>query len=80
MAYTGTNAETVLIKQNELTFYLQAQQAFAGGAQSYKIGNRQLAYLDPAALQKLIDQLMLDIVMLQNGGRRRSFVVIPRDL
>ena len=80
MAYTGLNNDTLAIKQQQLTFYLQAQQAFASGAQSYRIGNRQLQYLDPGKLQDMINKLMLEITMLQNNGRRRSFSVIPRDI
>lgn len=80
MAYAGTNAETLAIKQQQLQLYLGAQTAFASGAQSYEINNRKLSYIDPAKLQTMIDTLMLEITMLQNGGRRRSWGVILRDL
>jgi hypothetical protein len=78
--YTGANSQTLAIKQSELQLYLGAQTAFASGAQEYKIGNREMKYTEPQALQSMINQLMLEIVMLQNSGRRRSFAVIPRDL
>ncbi len=79
MAYTGSNAETLAMKQESLALYLGAMPVFASGAQSYKINNRELSYIDPLKLQKMIDQLMTEIVMLQNGGRRRSFGVVLRD-
>lgn len=80
MAYTGANTDTLAIKQQELSLYLGAQAAFASGAQSYKINNRELSYIDPVKLQTMINSLMTEIVMLQNGGRRRSWGVILRDL
>lgn len=79
MAYNGGAAEALVIKQNELTFYLQAEQAFASGAQSYKIGNRELTRMDPDKLHAIINRLMLEITMLQNGGVRRSFGVVITD-
>lgn len=78
--YNGANADTLAIKQQQLQFYLGAQAAFATGAQSYRIGNRQINYVDASKMQEMINQLMLEIVMLQNGGRRRSWRVVPRDL
>lgn len=80
MPYTGTNVDTLAIKQSQLQLYLGAQVAFASGAQSYKINNRELSYIDPVKLQTMINQLMLEITLLQNGGRRRSWGAIPRDL
>lgn len=78
--YDGSVASTIAIKQQELSFYLQAQQAFAAGAQSYKIGPRETQYIDPQKLQSIIDGLMRDIVLLQHGGQRQGFSVIPRDI
>ena len=78
--YTGANADTLTIKQQQLVLYLGAQQAFASGAQSYKIGNREMHYTEPQVLQSMINQLMLEIIMLQGSGRRRSFAAVPRDI
>lgn len=79
MAYNGSAADALTIKQNELTFYLQAEQAFAAGAQSYKIGNRELTRMDPAQLHAIINRLMLEITMLQDGGHRKAFGVVLTD-
>jgi len=78
--YTGKNADSISIKQQELSFYLQAQSAFASGAQEYSIGNRRMQRMNPKELQQMIDKLMLEIVMLQGNGRRRSYAVILRDI
>lgn len=84
MAYSGTyagaNADTLAIKQQQLALYLGAQPVFAAGVQTYRINNRELAYIDPVKLQVMIDKLMVEIALLQNGGRRRSFAVVPRDI
>lgn len=77
--YTGAAAETLAIKRQELSFYLQAEQAFAAGAQSYKIGNREVTRMDPDKLHNIVEKLMQDIIKLQNGGRK-SYGIIPRDL
>jgi hypothetical protein len=79
MAYDGSAASALQIKQSELTFYFQAEQAFAAGAQSYKIGSRELVRMDPDKLHSIINQLMSEIAMLQYGGRRKSFGVVPVD-
>lgn len=79
MPFGGTVAEALQMKQSQLDFYIQAQQAFASGAQRYKIGNREMQYIEPDKLQPIIDKLMAEITMLANGGRR-SFSVIPRDI
>lgn len=79
MAYDGSATAALKIKQDELTFYLQAEQAFAAGAQSYKIGSRELTRMDPDKLHAIINQLMAEISMLQNNGRRRSFGAVLTD-
>jgi hypothetical protein len=79
MTYDGNASSALAIKQSELTFYLQAEQAFAAGAQSYKIGSRELVRMDPDKLHTIINQLMAEIAMLQHGGRRKSFGVVPMD-
>lgn len=79
MAYGGTVQETISIKQQELTFYLQAEQAFQSGAQMYKIGNRELQRMDPQKLHAIINQLMLEITMLQSGAKSRSMRVVLTD-
>jgi len=63
----------------DLDFYREAKKVFASGVQTYRVGGRQLAYMEPGKLQEMIDSIMLKIVMLQNGGRRRSWGVILRD-
>ncbi len=78
--FTGAPGQALAIKQSELQLYLGAQTAFASGAQEYSIGNRRMQYTDPTKLQQMINDLMLEIIMLQNSGRRRSFAAIPRDI
>ncbi len=80
MEYNGTAQSALQIKQEELNTYLQAEQAFAAGAQSYRIGNREISRMDPQKIHSIIDQLMTEIAMLKDGGQRQSFAVIPRDI
>lgn len=80
MPYSGGATDAIAIKQQQLTNFLQAQQALRSGTQSYRIGNRQLTYVDLDKIQEIINQLMLEITMFQNGGRRRSFRAVPRDM
>jgi hypothetical protein len=70
MSYDGSAAAALRIKQDELTFYLKAEQAFAAGAQSYKIKDRELTRMDPDKLHSIINQLMGEIAMLRRGRSR----------
>ena len=79
MPFGGTAAEALQIKQQELDTYLKAEQAFAAGAQSYKIGSREISRMDPQKIHTIISQLMAEIAMLRNG-KRQSFSIIPRDI
>lgn len=78
-SFDGSAASALKIKQDELTFYLQAEQAFASGAQSYKIGSRELTRMDPDKIHSIISTLMYEISMLQNNGRRKSFGAVLMD-
>ncbi len=80
MTFGGTAAEALQIKRQELDSYLKAEQAFASGAQSYKIGSREISRMDPQKIHAIISQLMAEIAMLRNNGQRQSFSVIPRDI
>jgi hypothetical protein len=79
MVYDGSIAATIKIKQDELSMYLQAEQAFASGAQSYKIGNRELTRLDMDKLHTIINNLMAEISVLRSRSRRRSSGIVPVD-
>jgi hypothetical protein len=76
MAYTGTPAETLKIWQDELDNCLAARAAFSSGAQSYKIGSRELTRVNLKDLNDRIDYLMRCIA---TSGQRRSYSAVPMD-
>ena len=72
------------IYYNELEYLLEAQKAFASGAQEYEINGKKLTRFDIATVDKRIDTLLTKIEDLENildgKGRSRMKSVIIRDI
>ena len=72
------------IYYNELEYLLEAQKAFASGAQEYEINGKKLTRFDMATIDKRIDTLLTKIEDLENilngKGRSRMKAVVIRDI
>ena len=72
------------IYYNELEYLLEAQKAFASGAQEYEINGKKITRFDMATVDKRIDTLLTKIEDLENAldgkGRSRMKAVIIRDI
>ena len=72
------------IYYNELEYLLEAQKAFASGAQAYSINGKQITRFDMATVDKRIDTLLTKIEDLENvldgKGRSRMKTVVIRDI
>ena len=72
------------IYYNELEYLLEAQKAFASGAQEYEINGKKLTRFDMATVDKRIDTLLTKIEDLENvldgKGRSRMKAVVIRDI
>jgi hypothetical protein len=77
MAYDGSAAAALKIKQAQLTMYLQAEQTLQSGAQSYKLNDgREITRIDMDKIHSIISRLIGEIAILSRG---RSRGVIPID-
>ena len=72
------------IYYNELEYLLEAQKAFASGAQEYEINGKKITRFDMATVDKRIDTLLTKIEDLENvldgKGRNRMKAVVIRDI
>lgn len=72
------------IYYNELEYLLEAQKAFASGAQNYSINGKTITRYDMATVDKRIDTLLTKIEDLENvldgKGRSRMKAVVIRDI
>ena len=72
------------IYYNELEYLLEAQKAFASGAQEYEINGKKITRFDMATVDKRIDMLLTKIEDLENvldgKGRSRMKAVVIRDI
>ena len=72
------------IYYNELEYLLEAQKAFASGAQEYEINGKKITRFDMATVAKRIDTLLTKIEDLENvldgKGRSRMKAVVIRDI
>ena len=72
------------IYYNELEYLLEAQKAFASGAQEYEINGKKITRFDMATVDKRIDTLLTRIEDLENilngKGRSRMKAVVIRDI
>ena len=72
------------IYYNELEYLLEAQKAFASGAQEYEINGKKITRFDMATVDKRIDTLLTKIEDLENvldgKGRSRIKAVVIRDI
>lgn len=69
--------------QNRLDMYYQAEEAILGGAQSYKMGTKELTRGNLSHINDMIKYLEKEIAIekskLNGNGRNRVIGVIPRD-
>lgn len=83
MARKDRIREKIAKKRTRLDMYYAAEEAILGGAQSYKIGSRNLTRADLAAVKGMIDELEDEIEGLEaemdGGTRRKAVAVVPRD-
>ena len=72
------------IYYNELEYLLEAQKAFASGAQEYEINGKKITRFDMEIVDKRIDTLLTKIEDLENvldgKGRSRMKAVVIRDI
>ena len=72
------------IYYNELEYLLEAQKAFASGAQEYEINGKKITRFDMVTVDKRIDTLLTKIEDLENvldgKGRSRMKAVVIRDI
>lgn len=66
-----------------LDMYYEAEEAILGGAQSYKMGTRELTRAQLSNIKDMIAYLEKEIAAEQSKqsgkGRNRTFGIIPRD-
>lgn len=62
-----------------LEAYYEAEMAVLKG-QSYQIGTRKLERADLAEIRKAISELETEISVVENGGKRKAFRALPRDI
>lgn len=66
------------ILQRRLELYLDCENKILSGAQSYKIGDRELTRADLSTIRKIIDDLAAQIDALElKGGRQKRVVFMP---
>ncbi len=69
--------------KNRLQMYYDAEIAILQGAQSYKIGSRELNRVNMSYIREQINSLEKEITVEESKaagkGRNRVFGVIPRD-
>ncbi len=65
--------------ENRLNAYYRAEMAVLSG-QSYKIGTKSLTRADLSEIRKAISEIEIEISNVENGGKRRIFRGLPRDL
>nr|DAO79668.1 MAG TPA: hypothetical protein [Caudoviricetes sp.] len=72
------------IYYNELEYLIEAQKAFASGAQEYEINGKKISRFDMATVDKRIDTLLTKIedleAVLDGKGRSRMKAVVIRDI
>ena len=72
------------IYYNELEYLIEAQKAFASGAQEYEINGKKISRFDMATVDKRIDTLLTKIedleAELDGKGRSRMKAVVIRDI
>lgn len=72
------------IYYNELEYLLEAQKAFASGAQEYEINGKKISRFDMATVDQRIDTLLTKIEelerVLDGKGRSRMKAVVIRDI
>lgn len=72
------------IYYNELEYLIEAQKAFASGAQEYEINGKKISRFDMATVDKRIDTLLTRIedleAVLDGKGRSRMKAVVIRDI
>ncbi len=62
-----------------LNAYYEAEMAVLKG-QSYQIGTRKLERADLSEIRKAISELETEIAVTSNGGKRKAFRALPRDI
>lgn len=69
--------------KQRLAMYYEAEEAVLGGAQSYKMGTRELTRANLNYIKEMIDYLEKEIAAEQSKkagrGRNKVFGIIPRD-
>ena len=72
------------IYYNELEYLIEAQKAFASGAQEYEINGKKISRFDMATVDKRIHMLLTKIedleAVLDGKGRSRMKAVVIRDI
>ena len=72
------------IYYNELEYLIEAQKAFASGAQEYEINGKKISRFDMATVDKRIDMLLTKIedleAVLDGKGRSGMKAVVIRDI
>ena len=65
--------------EKRLSAYYNAELAVLSG-QKYQIGTRTLERAELSEIRKAIETLEIELANLENGGKRKVFRVVPRDL
>lgn len=65
--------------EKRLDAYYNAEMAVLTG-QSYQLGTKKLTRADLAEIRAAIDSLETELSNIENGGKRKVFRVVPRDL
>ena len=65
--------------EKRLNAYYRAEMAVLTG-QSYQLGTKRLTRADLAEIRKAINELETEIANAENGGKRKVFRIVPRDL
>lgn len=65
--------------RERLCRYYEAEQA-ALLNQSYQFGTKKLERANLAEIRKAITELETEIYTLENGGKRKVFRIIPKDI
>ncbi len=67
------------ILEKRLNAYYKAEMAVLTG-QSYQLGTRKLTRASLSEIRKAIEELETEILNVDNGGKRKVFRGLPRDL
>lgn len=69
--------------QQRLNMYYEAEEAVLGGAQSYKMGTKELNRANLSHIKEMIEYLEKEVAAEKSKqagkGRNRVFGIIPRD-